>query len=176
MSAASGAAKVVGDLQLAKAGIGRAVDKATEAIAGAGRAGGEFAQLGYARVHAEMEGIRRRVEQLLLMLAEASKTLDQGAEYAGGVTDELSAQDADKLWHATIGQVDQATGHLQRAHQHARNVEADIAIVMRGARPEYLLSLLAGVKDGVRQAGETAVRAKETVRAAGVRGTDVSGN
>jgi hypothetical protein len=176
MSAASEAAKVVGDLQQAKAGIAGATAKTTEAAAGAGKASQQFAQLGYRRVAAEMDGIKRRLEQTLAVLAESGKGLDEGIGHAGGVTDELSPEDADKLWHATIGQVDQTVGHLQRIDHEVKNLERDIVIVMRGAKPEYLLSLLAGVKDGLRHAGQTAFKAKETAQATAVQGKDVSGN
>jgi hypothetical protein len=176
MSAASEAAKVVSDLQQARSGVARASGKATEAIEGARRAGQQFAELGYRRVHAEMEGIRRRVEQVRQVLAESDKGLGEGIGHAGGVTDELSPEDADKLWGATVGQVDQSLGLLQRVDHEVKNLERDIVIVMKGAKPEYLLSLMSGIKQGLVHARQTGHTAKESAQATAARGKDVSGN
>jgi hypothetical protein len=175
MSAASEAAKVVGELQQAKSGLAQAGGKTAEAIEGARRAGQQFAELGYRRVHAEMEGIRRRLEQTRQVLAEAGQGLEAGIGHAGGVTDELTPEDADKLWAATASQVDQTLGLLQRIDREVKNVERDIATVMRGAKPEYLLSLMAGIKQGLQHAGQNGLKAKATTQAAAARGQEVSG-
>jgi hypothetical protein len=176
MNAASQAAKVVEGLQQVTNGIGQATDKATQGVETARRAEGQALQVGYNRVAAGLADIRRRIEQLREILSVAGREAVDGVGIASGVTNEMTPEDAAKLMQDTVTKIEASIGHLERANHDVRNIERDVVMVLRGAKPEPLLACMKGVTDGIRHAGKSAIAAKTLAEATLEGGAEISGN
>lgn len=176
MSAASDAAKVVEGLQHVTRGIGHASDKATQGVETARRAEGQALQVGYNRVAAGLSEIRQRIEQVHEILSAAAREVGDGIAIAGGVTNEMTPEDAAKLMRDTVTKIEAAFGHLQHVDHNVRNLERDIVMVLRGAKPGPLLACMKGITEGLRHASKSGAAAKKLADATVEGGGEISGN
>jgi hypothetical protein len=176
MNAASEAAEVVQGLQQTTQGIAGASDKAVQGIETARRAEQQALQVGYNRVADGLVDIRKHIERVYQVLAAASREGGDAIDIASRVTKEVTPDDAAKLLRDTVTKIEAAVAQLQRASHDTRNLERDIVMVLRGAKPEPLLDCMDGITAGVRQAGKTALAAKKMAEGAIEGGGEISGN
>lgn len=176
MSAASDAPKVVEGLQQVTRGIGHAGDKATQGVETARRAEGQALQVGYNRVAAGLAEIRQRIEQMREIIGVAAREVGDGIGIAGGVTNEMTPEDAAKLMRAVVAKIETAFGHLQHVDHDVRILERDIVMVLRGAKPEPLLACMKGITESLRHASKSGTAAKTLAEATIEGGGEISGN
>jgi len=120
--------------------------------------------------------IRKHIERVYQVLAAASREGGDAIDIASRVTKEVTPDDAAKLLRDTVTKIEAAVAQLQRASHDTRNLERDIVMVLRGAKPEPLLDCMDGITAGVRQAGKTALAAKKMAEGAIEGGGEISGN